>query len=122
MLLTKRKVQCIALALIQYVGDDSIAVCSIYGISKRKDVLFTQILPSTYKTLTQKCLVDEPSNVYKSAPPHLKPRNAKQCQNINSFLNKQKLFSSDELLNMNVLHLNIGFVKQILSVPDVRII
>ncbi|CAF1000728.1 unnamed protein product [Brachionus calyciflorus] len=109
-------------ALIQYLGNDEIATPKPHGNSKNANIPFTQFLSSTLKLIKQNCEKNEPNVVYKQAHPSSKPRNLKQCQNIKTFINRQKRFSSDELINMHILHLSIGFVKQILTIPDVRII
>ncbi|RMZ95763.1 hypothetical protein BpHYR1_043262 [Brachionus plicatilis] len=113
--------------LIHYMGiyDSDVEIESgPHGNIKQKESSqnYMRTLPSVMKELKEQVSQKAPSTVYKSTSKKKGHRDLKQCQNLRFAVNRLKRFTYDEIANIHLMHVSLGFPNLILTAPDVRII
>lgn len=119
------------LTLIQYVGDESVAIDYPHGNRKGTSITHIRTCPSVLKKVSQS--EDIPSNVYKKEiasdtcePSHqsvLKPRNCKQVSYVQAKQRQRSRLSHDALYNVHELAYDLnGFVAKITTYPDLILV
>ncbi|RNA44067.1 hypothetical protein BpHYR1_014825 [Brachionus plicatilis] len=116
--------------LIHYLDKTKDGNCEIdykigpHGNIKNKNNApsYQRTLPSVLTELREKVTSNVPHLVYKDFSKKKGARDLKQCQNLRYAVNKLKRFSFDELANIHLMHISLGFPNLIVTAPDIRIV
>ena len=116
------------LILVQYIGDETVAVDFPHGNSKNSDSKYVRTMPSVLKHIESRCDKEKPSTIYrsevtKSSPiSHMstsQPRNIKQVENLRHKVIQEKRITHDSLYNLVEIAIDMpDFVHSLNIHPD----
>jgi hypothetical protein len=108
--------------VVHYSGDEALSAEAPHGNATRSRKPFERTPQSVLDYAKSTTQSKTASKTYRAAPPELQLRNLKQAQNMRYAANKNKRITTDDIINVHMQHVQLGYPNSIRTAPDLVVI